>query len=140
MIRLVSSMRPIMRTWSTWLGLVLLAAFVAIRFVPVRATSNPPVTGDVPAPPAAKAILHRACYDCHSNEMRWPWYSRVAPVSWLVVRDVRRDRNELNFSSWGSIQHADTGEEAQRELGGSGPRVRWTTEDRAVLRNWAIER
>jgi vacuolar iron transporter family protein len=100
MIGLASSMRPIMRKWTTRLGLVLLAVFVAMQFVPVAATSNPPVTGDLPAPPAAKAILRRACDDCHSNETRLPWYSRIAPVSWLVARDVREGRSELNFSNW----------------------------------------
>jgi hypothetical protein len=47
-----------------------------------------------------KAILERSCYDCHSNRTRWPWYSHVAPVSWLVARDVHEGREELNFSNW----------------------------------------
>jgi hypothetical protein len=51
---------------------------------------NPPVTGEVPAPAEVKAVLRRACYDCHSNETRWPWYSQIAPVSWLVGRDVKQ--------------------------------------------------
>ncbi len=63
-------------------------------------TSNPPVTADVPASAAVKGILRRACYDCHSNETQWPWYGRIAPVSWLLARDVREGRAELNFSTW----------------------------------------
>jgi hypothetical protein len=51
-------------------------------------------------PPAVAGLLRRACYDCHSDETRWPWYSRVAPASWLVVRDVARGRGQLNFSRW----------------------------------------
>ena len=47
-----------------------------------------------------KRILERSCYDCHSNRTRWPWYSHVAPVSWLVARDVHEGREEINFSEW----------------------------------------
>ncbi len=62
--------------------------------------SNPPVRGDMLASPDVAALLRRACYDCHSNETRWPWYSRVAPLSWLIAHDVERGRQELNFSEW----------------------------------------
>lgn len=51
--------------------------------------------------PEVAAILDRACRDCHSSETRWPWYSHVAPVSWLVARDVRVGRKDLSFSTWG---------------------------------------
>jgi hypothetical protein len=54
----------------------------------------------VPVPPQVESILQRACYDCHSNSTRWPWYSKVAPVSWLVVDDVDSGRREVNFSEW----------------------------------------
>ena len=70
-----------------------------IQLVPVR-RDNPPVVAEVEAPREVKAILERSCYDCHSNRTRWPWYSRVAPVSWLVAYDVREGRDELNFSDW----------------------------------------
>lgn len=79
------------------LGVALVLA--AIQFVPVD-RSNPPVETEIPAPENVRAVLRRACYDCHSNESVWPWYSRVAPVSWLVARDVREGRKELNFSTW----------------------------------------
>jgi hypothetical protein len=62
--------------------------------------SNPPVQGDVAAPPAVDVLLRRACYDCHSNETAWPWYSQVAPVSWLVAHDVGEGREAVNFSTW----------------------------------------
>ena len=48
----------------------------------------------------AKMILTKACYDCHSNETNWPWYSYVAPVSWMVVDDVEHARKDLNFSNF----------------------------------------
>lgn len=52
--------------------------------------------------PEVGAILQRACKDCHSNETRWPWYSHIAPASWLLERDVKRGREKLNFSDWTS--------------------------------------
>lgn len=66
--------------------------------------ANPPVPpGARPIAPAQiEALLTRACYDCHSDRTRWPWYSWIAPVSWLVARDVALGRKQLNFSDWGS--------------------------------------
>ncbi len=75
-------------------GLLVLA-----QFVPVDRT-NPPVEGDVAAPPEVESALRAACYDCHSNETTWPWYGHVAPISWLLTYDVSAGREELNFSSW----------------------------------------
>ena len=51
-------------------------------------------------PPLIAARLHSACYDCHSSETRWPWYSRIAPISWLIARDVKAGREHLNLSDW----------------------------------------
>jgi len=51
-------------------------------------------------PPKIAAILRVSCYDCHSHETKWPWYSHVAPVSWLVASDVKEGRRHLNFSDW----------------------------------------
>ena len=86
-----------MRT-RTLLG-VLAALLLAAQLVGVDRT-NPPVTSDVPAPEDVKSILRRACYDCHSHETVWPWYSAVAPTSWLVAHDVHEGRDELNLSTW----------------------------------------
>jgi hypothetical protein len=80
---------------------VVAAALVAAQFVPAKCTT-PPAQGSLVAPLPVAATLRRACYDCHSNETRWPWYSHVAPVSWLIVRDVNLGRKEINFSEWGS--------------------------------------
>jgi hypothetical protein len=62
------------------------------------------ITAQVPVPAAVRSILERSCFDCHSNQTRWPWYSNVAPVSWLVARDVDEGRQHLNFSEWGSYK------------------------------------
>lgn len=79
--------------------LILGAFFVGIQLIPVD-RRNPPVLVDLEAPVEVKSILKRSCYDCHSNEVNWPWYSYVAPVSWLVAYDVKEGREELNFSEW----------------------------------------
>jgi hypothetical protein len=57
----------------------------------------------------------RACYDCHSNETVWPWYSNVAPVSWLVQRDVDEGREELNYSQWNGAQEGEESAATVRE-------------------------
>lgn len=83
------------------LGL-LIVALVAVQFVPTGFShSNPPVVAE-PAwdSPATRALAVQACFDCHSNETEWPWYSRVAPMSWLVEADVKKGRAALNFSEW----------------------------------------
>ena len=70
------------------------------------ARTNPPIypTHEIAASasvdPAVIAILNRSCYDCHSNRTIWPWYSGVAPVSWLVTSDVNGARRHMNFSEW----------------------------------------
>ena len=79
---------------------------VAAQFVPVE-RSNPPVETEVPAPQAVRDILRRSCYDCHSNETVWPWYSNVAPVSWLVAHDTNEGREHLNFSTWNRLNDED---------------------------------
>ena len=63
--------------------------------------SNPPVRSDISAGHDIEPILRRACYNCHSNETVWPWYSGLAPASWLVGSDVKEGRQLLNFSEWG---------------------------------------
>lgn len=91
-------------------GLVLALAFVVIQFVPYgRDHLNPPV-GAEPTwdSPETRALARQACFDCHSNETEWPAYSRVAPVSWLIHRDVSEGRAVLNFSEWQRQQEEAT--------------------------------
>jgi hypothetical protein len=83
--------------------LVLLVAFIVIQFVPGAARDNPPAAAPAEFPPPVESVLRAACMDCHSNETRWPWYSKVAPTSWFVTRDVQRARAVLNFSEWGNV-------------------------------------
>jgi hypothetical protein len=76
--------------------------FLAIQVVPYgRRHTNPPVRVEPRWDNAGtRAMAVRACFDCHSNETVWPWYSHVAPVSWLNQRDVDKGRRKLNFSEW----------------------------------------
>ena len=99
------------------IGLILLAlilgGFVLIQLVPYgRNHSNPPVISE-PAwdSPQTRELAVRACFDCHSNETNWPWYSSVAPISWIVQRHTDEGRESLNFSEWG--QGRREGEEGE---------------------------
>ncbi len=90
-----------MRTVLRAAGLVF-ALVLAMQLVPVT-KDNPPVTGTITAPATVMPTLRRACFDCHSNETVWPWYSRIAPASWLVAHDVNEGREHVNFSTWSSL-------------------------------------
>ena len=78
---------------------ILVIFAVLIQFIPVTKT-NPPVIKDITAPKLVKEIFRTSCYSCHSHETVWPWYSQIAPVSWLVAHDVSEARRKLNFSTW----------------------------------------
>lgn len=90
--------------------------FLVFQLVPYgRDHQNPPVTAE-PAWDAAetRALFFRACRDCHSNETVWPWYSSVAPLSWLVAHDVEEGRSHFNVSTWGP--ESEHGDDAAGEL------------------------
>lgn len=134
---------------TVWTALALAAGLILIEAVDTPRT-NPAPTGDVSAQPEVAAILHRACYDCHSDETRWPWYSRFAPASWMVAHDVERGRMELNFSEWNSYRPLTR----ERKLEWMGravrdeamppwpyrmahPGARLTPTDRELIEHWA---
>ncbi len=82
------------------------AVLLALQAVPCgRAHFNPPVRKE-PAwdSPQTRALVARACFDCHSNETTWPWYASVDPMSWLIQRDVEEGRRALNYSEWDRSQ------------------------------------
>jgi hypothetical protein len=94
------------------------AVFAAMQLVPYgRDHTNPPVLAEPEwDSPETRAAFFRACRDCHSNETVWPWYSSIAPVSWLVRYDVEEGRSHLNVSQWGhGKQHGDEAAEMVRE-------------------------
>jgi len=117
------------------LGLtVLLGGMLLIQLVPYgRAHDNPPVAAEpMWDSNQTRDLAVRACFDCHSNETVWPWYSNVAPVSWLVQRDVDKGREELNYSERNRSQEGDESAETVRE-GSMPPRSYLLTHPEARL-------
>ncbi len=84
------------------LGVALIVLVIAIQFIPFgHAHSNPPVTQEPNwNSPQTRELAVAACYDCHSNQTNWRWYTNIAPISWLTQADVNGGRNNLNFSEW----------------------------------------
>lgn len=92
--------------------LVLVAIFIIIQFIPYGKPSNQPLAGKdlfevTELPQDVGIILKNACYDCHSQKVKFPWYSNVAPVSWLVTRDIKEGRENLDFSKWRDVSKKD---------------------------------
>ena len=88
-------------------GLFLLLAFVAIQFFkPDRNIDKGDlpmaITKQVPVPADVKGLLQNACYDCHSNNTRYPWYVKMQPVAWLMSDHIREGKKELNFDAFGT--------------------------------------
>jgi hypothetical protein len=85
------------------LALIVLAVFAQL-VQPKR--TNPPVVASrsleahVQVPQQVQLILKRACGNCHSNDTVWPWYSHIAPISWLITSDVNQGRHHINFQDW----------------------------------------
>ena len=112
--------------------------------------ANPPVQGDFRGSADVVSVLRRACYDCHSNETVWPWYSRVAPVSWVIVHDVNEGRAALNLSTWNQLspeKQAEAMNESWEEVAEGKmptwyyvvlhPDARLSASDQSVLRAWS---
>jgi hypothetical protein len=132
-----------------WAALAFCVAFIAIQFVLVNRT-NPPVQGDFRGSAEVVSVLRRACYDCHSNETVWPWYSRVAPLSWVIAHDVNEGRAVLNFSTWNQLspeKQAEAMKESWEEVAEGKmptwyyvplhPEARLSANDQSVLQGWS---
>lgn len=107
-------------------AVAVLVVLLALQLVPFgREHTNPPVTVSASWPSErASRIAQRSCAACHANTTRWPWYSHVAPASWLVTIDVEEGRDELNFSTWDRDRgEADDAVEAIQD--GSMPPLRY---------------
>lgn len=141
-----------MRTLAKYgLGAALLCLAAAQIRRPLRANASG-LSARVPssAPAAVGRLIDRACADCHSDQTRWPWYSEVAPASWLVAEHVREGRRVLNFSRWErrsdadrrDIQHAIAREVEARRMPLASYRLlhsesRLTSADRLAIAEWA---
>jgi len=91
---------------------IILGALIIIQFIPV---SYPEVIGEnkddliknSDIPDDITLVLRTSCYDCHSNETKYPWYSYIAPIKWLIIRDIDYGRDDLNFSEWHNLKPRD---------------------------------
>jgi len=92
------------------IGLVVMGLLIQLIPLPGRG-NNPPVVSE-PAwdSPQTRTLAKQACFDCHSNETVWPWYSYMAPVSWLVYNDTMQGRSRVNFSEWNTRPQPGVGE------------------------------
>ena len=100
-----------MKIWKYLLGGTVLL-LILIQFIPNELpeviTDNPgDLIGTGIVSDEVASMLQKSCYDCHSNTTKYPWYSYVAPVSWLVAKDTREGRNEVNFSIWNEYEMID---------------------------------
>lgn len=92
-----------------WL-LILITAFILIQFIqPARNKNGQVLQTDITAtftvPSNVKSILEVACYDCHSNNTRYPWYANIQPGGWWLAKHIKDGKEELNFSDFGSYSH-----------------------------------
>lgn len=85
---------------------LLIVCFAGMQFIRPP-LDNPPVTADLTAPPEIKALLRKACYDCHSNETQLKWFDKIAPAYWMVADHVKEGRQVLNFSELGNLPAGD---------------------------------
>jgi hypothetical protein len=131
--------------------IVLVAAFLAAQFVRPE-FANPPVDPkhELQAPQNVQAILDRSCIDCHTNRTRYPWYSRISPVSWWLKDHIDEGRDELNFSEFASYSarrksrkfeeicdQVKQGEMPLREYTWGHPSAKLSDEDRKTLCEWS---
>jgi hypothetical protein len=99
--------RPVTK-WLKRGFVVALLGFGLLQIAPVKWAgiptqdigTNPPERFKFDGPPEVEAVMRRACFDCHTNETRWPLYARIAPGSWLLARDVHKGRSHWNISKW----------------------------------------
>lgn len=95
-----------------WAGIILLAGLIVIQFFQpdknLSATDQPEDLLRVASAPEPLAQLIRSsCYDCHSNQTEYPWYNKIAPVSWFLQKHIREGKEEMNLSTYGSLDKAD---------------------------------
>lgn len=90
--------------WLYFFGIIVVL-FVVIQFIPItmpKAEKENPndLLANVKMPEHVASMFRESCYDCHSNETKFPWYAHIAPSSWLLSRDIREARQRVNFSNW----------------------------------------
>lgn len=132
----------------------MLIPIILIQFIPIN-RNNPPVDNNlvISTPKDVEVILKNSCYDCHSNKTIWPVYSYIAPISWLVAKDVKNGREELNFSEWNKLDDSkmekkkeEIIEEISRDTMPlpiyliTHPSAKLSENDKLLLKNWLTGR
>jgi hypothetical protein len=93
--------------------LMCLLASVSVHLIPHTTSDRPadrskdPLLSGADIPPSVAAVFTNSCVNCHSEKTEWPWYSHVAPISWMVESDVKHAREHLNLSQWDELQSID---------------------------------
>lgn len=140
-----------------FLLLIVLIAFVAIQFVDRPEKIAEPVTENdiieqLNVNPEMAGLLKDACYDCHSNQPKYPWYAKIAPVSWTIAEHIEHGRDELNFSEWGTyskrrrdhkleemVEEVEVGNMPLPNYVLMHPEANLTTEQFEMLKKWVSE-
>lgn len=130
-------------------SILIAVIIIFIQFIPVSRT-NPPITAGLDAPIEVISVFKKSCYDCHSYQTEWPWYSYLAPVSWIISSDVEDGRLHLNFSKWEKFSRKDkvkmkeeVWEEIEKEKMPLSkytlmhPNAKLTEEDKNIIKDWA---
>lgn len=132
--------------------LVLVILFIGIQVMRPNRT-NPLVVSDMidelAPPPEVAAALRRGCYDCHSHETRWPWYSAITPLSWYLAHHIEEAREHLNFSQWAdyndpaalhkleeALEEVEAGEMPLSSYLLLHPAGRWTDDELEAFEAW----
>lgn len=117
-----------MRRWTLRILIAAAALFLLIQVIPYgRDHTNPAAVAEPQwNSQVTRTLAQQSCYDCHSNLTTWPWYSNVAPMSWLVYGDVQGGREELNFSRWDQPQDLSAQEVAEIVRAGDMPPFQYT--------------
>ncbi len=132
---------------------IFILVFAVFQFIPYEKRTNPPVNKqlEIKVSKNISKIMKNSCYDCHSNETKWPWWSHVAPASWSIIDDVVEGRDALNFSIWNSYSKAKKEKlkkEIYRTVAGPMPlpqyvllhkNARLSKKDIKMIRNWASD-
>ena len=129
--------------------LIFLIVFILMQFIRTEqvnvATSK---DLEIKAPEHIMTMFKDSCYDCHSNEVKWPWYSNIAPFSWVISEHVDDGRKWLNFSTWGNYTKEEKEKklkEIYRTVYAAMPldsyvffheEAKLTKEERAMIRDW----
>ncbi|EQA43325.1 heme-binding domain protein [Leptospira broomii serovar Hurstbridge str. 5399] len=97
------------------LGIGLSVLFLGLQFVPVEFPSGKNAK-EIQTEESVKKIFRKSCYDCHSDLVKWPWYSRIFPVSLYLIHHVEEGKDELNFSEWEDLKPSEKADLAEKIL------------------------